>query len=158
MKWNSVVGALFVGVALCSPSYGFEWLDRLIGIDLDNSEATSYYPQYSAGYAPYGVSYATPASTPTYSPYIAGYPATAGQGCSCAPAAVPQTTYRTVYRPVPVTVYQPVAACGPCGNQTTTMRPVVTYRMQPQVVPYVGNQPTYAPGYAPAVSGSPTGN
>src|ERR1700685_2616328 len=40
---------------------------------------------------------------------------------------MPYTAYRTVYANMPVTAYQPVAACGPCGTPTTVMRPVTTY-------------------------------
>lgn len=157
MNWNSVIGALVIGAGLCNPSYGFEWLDRLIGIDLDNSQGQGYGSYYSGyapydsgypssastyGYAPYTTGYSSPASTTGYAPYSAGYAAPAGNGCStCAPSCgcAPQTSYRTVYQPVPVTSYQPVTACGPCGNQVTTLRPVVTYRMQPQVVPYTSS-------------------
>ena len=146
MKWNSVIGALVIGAGLCNPSYGFEWLDRLIGIDLDNSEATPDYGSYSAGYVPYTMGY--PASSAGYAPYAVNYPAAASNGCcTCAPTCggALQTGYRTVYQPVPVTSYQPVATCDPYGNQVTALRPVVTYRMQAQVVPYTVNQPVYAP-------------
>ena len=147
MKWKLVFGALLVSAGLCEPSYGFEWLDRLIGIDLDNSEANSAYSPYSAGYAPYTVAY--PAATGN------GFGMTA-PSCGCAP----QTCYRTVYQPVPVTCCQPLATCDPCGNQVLTMRPVVTYRMQAQVVPYTANQPMYGsvPSYAPVSGGCATGN
>jgi hypothetical protein len=109
LKLKSVMGALVIGAGLCSPSYGFEWLDQLIGIDLDNSEGATFYQDaqptysYSAGYAPYSVGYATPVNN----------------GCN---TCVPQATYRTYYQPV------------------------VTYRVQPQVVmPYTAAQPVYAP-------------
>jgi hypothetical protein len=156
MKWNSVIGALVIGAGLCNPSYGFEWLDRLIGIDLDNSEAAPAYSYSQA--APIYHTYST-----GYAPYSVGYPAAVSNGCNtCAPTygAVPQTNYRTVYQPMPVTSYQPASTCGPCGNQVTAMRPVVTYRVQPQVMPYTVNQPVYAPAtsYAPAPCGCSTGN
>jgi len=31
MKWNSIIGALVVSVGLCSQSFGFELLDRMLG-------------------------------------------------------------------------------------------------------------------------------
>lgn len=57
----------------------------------------------------------------------------------CAPNVtyVPQTAYRTVYRRVPVTTYRPIAVTDACtGCATTALRPVVTYRRQPQLIPY----------------------
>src|SRR4030042_1402373 len=33
MKWNMVVGALVVSVGLCSQSFGFELLDRMLGLN-----------------------------------------------------------------------------------------------------------------------------
>ena len=33
MKWNMVFGALVVSVGLCSQSYGFELLDRMLGLN-----------------------------------------------------------------------------------------------------------------------------
>lgn len=135
-RWGSFVGAFILGLVVCNSSYGFEWLDRLIGIDLDNSEAQAAGP--GQAYGPY---------TASYAPNSAGYPAPAGPGCGscgcapkcgCAPrcGCAPQACYRTVYQPVAVTSYQPVATCDPCGRRVTTMRPVVTYRMQAQVVSY----------------------
>ena len=47
---------------------------------------------------------------------------------------VPRTVYRTVYRPVPVTRYQAVSSCGPCGQAVTAYRPVTTYAHQAQRV------------------------
>src|ERR1700681_1944152 len=33
MKWNMVLGALVVSVGLCSQSFGFELLERMIGLN-----------------------------------------------------------------------------------------------------------------------------
>src|SRR5437870_1917674 len=33
MKWNMVFGALVVSVGLCSQSFGFELLDRMLGLN-----------------------------------------------------------------------------------------------------------------------------
>src|SRR5580704_6563585 len=33
MKWNMVFGALVVSVGLCSQSYGFELLERMLGLN-----------------------------------------------------------------------------------------------------------------------------
>lgn len=137
--WGKAIGAMVLCAGLCNSSYGFEWLDRLIGIDLDNSQGQGYAQPYSAGYAqPYSAGYA-PYYSAGYASYSAGYPAPATHGCAtCRPAccAAPQTCYRTVYMPVQVITYQPVAMCDSCGHQVTALRPVVTYRMQAQVVPY----------------------
>lgn len=54
---------------------------------------------------------------------------------------MPYTAYRTVYTNMPVTAYQPVAACGPCGTPTTVMRPVTAYALQPQLVPFTTYRP-----------------
>jgi hypothetical protein len=151
MKWNLILAALVLSAGMCSPSYGFEWLDRLLGIDLDNSQGTgigsaysaypsaagypigasnygysSGYSQYSAGYTPYTTTYAPVRGEYHVAPYYAG---------------APQTGYRHVYQSSPVTNYQPVVTVDQYGNRTTTMRPVVTYPMQCQGVAYPGNQP-----------------
>lgn len=49
---------------------------------------------------------------------------------------VPQTAYRVNYVTVPVTTYRPVVACGACGQQVISMRPLIAYTRQAQVVPY----------------------
>jgi hypothetical protein len=49
---------------------------------------------------------------------------------------VPQTAYRVNYVTVPVTTYRPVVACGACGQQVVTMRPLIAYTRQAQIVPY----------------------
>ncbi len=52
-------------------------------------------------------------------------------------AYVPQTCYRTVYSPVPVTTCQAVRTCDPCtGCPVTTFRPITTYAYRPVLVPY----------------------
>ena len=133
MKIYSLIGALVIGVGLCSPSYGFEWLDRLLGIDLDNSQGRASYWQPAPYYAPYSVG---------YSPYVTSYQPNTGVGCgSCGS----QATYGAYYQAAPVTSYQPAAACEPCGNQATTFRPVVTYRVQSQLVPFGVSQPVFVP-------------
>jgi hypothetical protein len=159
MKWNQLLGALMLCAGMCSPSYGFEWLDRLLGIDLDNSQGTgigsaysaypnsagypngasnygyttgysSGYSQHSAGYTPYSTNYAPHRGEYHVAPYY---------------AAAPQTGYRNVYQSAPVTRHQPVVTVDQYGNRTTTMRPVVTYPRQSQGVAYPGNQPVYIP-------------
>ena len=32
MKWNVLLGTMILGVCLCSQSYGFELLDRMLGV------------------------------------------------------------------------------------------------------------------------------
>ncbi len=64
---------------------------------------------------------------------------------------VPQTAYRTVYSPVPVTTLSPVTSCDPCsGCPTTSMVPTTTYVQRPVVVPYTTYRPVYSTYYAPA--------
>ncbi len=62
---------------------------------------------------------------------------------------------------MPVTTYQPVAACGPCGGATTVMRPVTTYALRPQLVPYTTYRPvvtSVVAAYAPVAQAcSPCG-
>lgn len=83
----------------------------------------------------------------TYMPPIAP----AAGACATTCTYVPQTAYRTVYRSVPVTSYQPVAATDACtGCPTTTLRPVVTYQRQPQLIPYRSYRLVYS---NPIVSG-----
>jgi len=50
---------------------------------------------------------------------------------------VPQISYRTVYRSVPVTTYRAFSTCDPCtGCPVTTYRPVTTWACQRALVPY----------------------
>ena len=156
MTFRTIIGALVLGVAMCNSGYAFEWLDRLIGIDLDNSEAPQYYPQAPQAYYPQ--------STPTYQPYSTGYAPQAGSypattSNAYRPVAppqgvAPQAGYRTVYQSVPITQYEQVTTYDSYGYRVTTMRPVVTYQMQPRVVPNTANQPAYVPAqnFAPAGS------
>lgn len=94
-----------------------------------------------------------PAPTTTfYAPFTAAY---APAGCGQVVNYMPQTCFRTVYVNTPVTTFRPEPACGPCGTPTTVMRPVVSYVMRPQLVPYTTFRPvvTAAPvvaAYAPA--------
>ena len=83
---------------------------------------------------------------------------------------VPETTYRTEYRSVPVTSYKPSSEIDPCtGCPRDCMEQVTNYVQQPVNVPvtqyravystkYVQMQPQqgYAqPGYAPPMTGAP---
>jgi hypothetical protein len=80
---------------------------------------------------------------------------------------VPQTAYRVNYVTVPVTTYRPVVGCGACGQQVVSMRPLIAYTRQAQVVPYqtyslacstcpttptVAAYPTQTVGYAATTS------
>ena len=33
MKWNIIIGTLVLGVGLCSQSFGFDLLDRMLGVN-----------------------------------------------------------------------------------------------------------------------------
>jgi len=87
-------------------------------------------------YAPATNACATPAVT-AFQPIVGGSNAcnpctTTQRVCSYCP----QTTYRTVYRRVPVTVYRPVTTVDPCtGCPTTTMHPCTTTQQVAQRVP-----------------------
>ncbi len=69
----------------------------------------------------------------------------------CAPCAtqtcryVPQTSYRTVYRRVPVTTCRTITGCDPCtGCPTTTYRPVTSWAFRRQLVPYTTYRLVYS--------------
>lgn len=80
---------------------------------------------------------------------------------------VPETTYRTEYKCVPVTTYKPSCEIDPCtGCTMECMEPVTQYVQQPVSVPvtqyravtttkYVQMQPGYAPQGYPAASAVP---
>lgn len=95
----------------------------------------------------------TPVMAPTFAP--AACPQTVNY--------MPQTAYRTVVQRVPVTTFQPVSTCDPCGNRVTAMRPIVTMQTQTQVVPYTTFRPVVMPmstgccGAQPATTFSPVG-
>ena len=65
-------------------------------------------------------------------------------------AYVPQVSYRANYVSVPVTAYQPVTSCNPCGAPVTSFVPVTQYRTQVQMVPYTSYRLVYSG--APAVA------
>lgn len=100
--------------------------------------------------------------TPPFSPRpVVAAPAPAATVCSY----VPQTAYQAVYRPVPITAYQPITTWDPCtGCATTAYRPVTAWGYQTQLVPtttyrMVCSVPaaTYAPPVATYGSwGTPT--
>jgi hypothetical protein len=163
---KSVIAAFVISAGLCPSSYGFEWLDNLLGIDLDNSQAAPAYPlgmttyrPYPSGFAPYGNGQPVQAGAAGYALYRNPASSTRSYG-HAASAAAPLASYRTFYRPVPVTAYRAVVPCHSCGKQVTTMRPVVAHQMHMQVMPYNSNQSTYAPApsYAPAVGRYPPNN
>ncbi len=80
------------------------------------------------------------AAAPTYAPaYSVQYPL-AAQTCNY----VPQTSYRTVLRTVPTTVYRPVSYCDPCtGCARITYRPITSYVRSAQLVPYTTYRPVW---------------
>src|ERR1700677_2371375 len=99
--------------------------------------------------------FAAPAFAAPVAPITSYRPAFFAPAAPVIPQTVnymPYTAYRTVYTNMPVTTYQPAAACGPCGGATTVMRPVTTYALRPQLFPYTTYRPVYAPvvaAYAP---------
>ena len=63
----------------------------------------------------------------------------------------PTVSYRTLYAPVAVTSYRPVAACSACGGgEVTSYLPVTTYVQRPILQAYTSYRPVYAA--APACS------
>lgn len=76
----------------------------------------------------------------TYAPaYTVQYPC-ATQTCNY----VPRTSYRTVLRTAPTTVYRPVSYCDPCtGCARTTYRPITSYVRSAQLVPYTTYRPVW---------------
>ncbi|MGY8767713.1 MAG: hypothetical protein ACKVH8_04665 [Pirellulales bacterium] len=91
-------------------------------------------------YAPPVITY----YTPTANNYVVNYPvATVGYTQPVVRYA-PQTTYRTVYRRMPVTVYRPnVTVMSPSGLPVTNYQGCTTYRNRVQRSPYTTCQPAY---------------
>lgn len=80
--------------------------------------------------------YAPPFS-PTSAPAVACCPTPSSYATARTACYMPQTSYRTVYRNMPVTNCQTVSGCDPCtGCPVTYYRPVTTYRRAAQLVPY----------------------
>ena len=91
-----------------------------------------------------------------------------GNGAYCEQTVVnyvPQTSYRTVWQPVPVTTYRRTTHCNPTtGLPITCTRPCTTYTYQARRVPYTSYRPVYSTvpvsgrtvNYLPA-SGASTG-
>lgn len=150
----TIVASMAVSASAC------ECIDNLLPWNWGRNNqyaATTYAPPFSATSAPAMASYSTPS---TY--------ATARTACY-----VPQTSYRTVYRNVPVTSCQTVNSCDPCtGCPVTYYRPVTSYQKTAQLVPYTTyrmvwqNTPTcytanyntgcYSGGCYSGVCGTPT--
>ncbi|MCA9213498.1 MAG: hypothetical protein KDB27_10560 [Planctomycetales bacterium] len=58
---------------------------------------------------------------------------------------IPQTSYRTVWQPVPVTTYRQTTHCNPTtGLPITCTRPCTTYTYQARRVPYTSYRPVYS--------------
>ena len=70
-----------------------------------------------------------------------------GNGAYCEQTVVnyvPQTSYRTVWQPVPVTTYRRTTHCNPAtGLPITCTRPCTTYTYQARRVPYTSYRPVY---------------
>ncbi|NLE37826.1 MAG: hypothetical protein GX621_07360 [Pirellulaceae bacterium] len=111
--------AVALVLSVPTPGSACEFLDRLMPWNWcrGTGSATTYSPVYSPAYAT-----AAPACNPC-----------ATQTCSY----VPQTSYRTVCRTVPVTTCQAITSCDPCtGCPVTTYRPVTVYQLSAQLIPY----------------------
>ena len=98
--------------------------------------------------------YRTPYFARTYAPVYSAPACT-----SCVPQTVryvPQTSYRTVYRPVPVTSYAAQTCSDPCtGCPVTYYRPVTSWAYQAAYVPYTTYRLVYSNPYSPSVSYDP---
>lgn len=98
--------------------------------------------------------YRTPYFAQTYAPAYSAPACT-----SCAPQTVryvPQTSYRTVYRPVPVTSYAAVTYSDPCtACPVTYYRPVTSWAYQAAYVPYTTYRLVYSNPCIPSVSIDP---
>ncbi len=70
---------------------------------------------------------------------------------------LPQTYYRTYYRPVAVTAYSPVTTCSPCSGCCTSYYPTTAWSYQPCLVPYTTYRVVYSNPCLPAVSCAPCG-
>jgi len=114
------------------------------------------------------------ATATTYAPPFRGQPVALVPRYNVAPAVavvptavpatacyVPQTCYRTVYRPVATTVLSPVTSYDPCtGCPVTAYRPVTTLAQRAFSVPYTTYRLVYTNPYAacaPTVSCNPCG-
>jgi hypothetical protein len=98
---------------------------------------TTYVPPYSGRPV-----VAAPAAIAP--PVVVGVPAVgAAMPTTC--SYVPQTCYRTVYRPMPVTSCTPVTCYDPCtGCPRVSYRPVRTYAYRAMMVPYTTYRVVYS--------------
>jgi hypothetical protein len=70
---------------------------------------------------------------------------------------VPQTCYRTVCSPVPVTSFRPITTTDPCtGCPVTSLSPVTTIVQRPVVVPYTTFRPVVTTVMMPIAPACPT--
>ena len=185
LTWKTRTAVVLCGMTLVlagapAPSHAiFDWLCPWA--KKDQTVSTTYIPPYSGRpvvAAPAGVVAPIVTGVPSVA---AGYPL-AGVPTTC--SYVPQTCYRTVYGPAPVTSCLPVRSYDPCsGCPVVTYRPVTNWTRRAMLQPYTtyrivythpscptagcagacGYTPTtcgYAPatcGYASAVSGCASG-
>ncbi len=116
-----------------NPTRRFAWIVCLamMGLAANPAECFALCDWLCAWLRPRGTAVTT--YTPPFSPRpVVAAAAPATTVCSY----VPQTAYQAVYRPVPVTAYQPIATWDPCtGCTTTAYRPVIAWGYQAQLVP-----------------------
>jgi len=149
----AVVAALWLAMPV--ESQACEFLERLFGCNCGSAKST-YVPAYVAPSA-----YA-PAYAPSCAPCAAPCASCAPQTCQY----VPQTCYRTVYQPVPVTTCQATPCCDPCtGCPMTAYYPTTTWTYQARLIPYTTYRIVYSNpcspcagySYSPCASCGPTG-
>ncbi len=115
-------------------------LDGLFGGCCGGAAKTTYAPPYAPTYAAAYPSCGCAA--PCSSCGCAAPCSSCGCAAPCATCApqtcmyLPQTYYRTYYRPVAVTAYSPVTTCSPCSGCCTSYYPTTAWSYQPCLVPY----------------------
>lgn len=113
------------------------------------SNACAFLDCLFGGWGAARSTYMAPYVAQTYAPACA--PSCAPQTCQY----VPQTSYRTVYRSVPVTTYRAAIGCDPCsGCPVTYYRPVTRWTSQAHLIPYTTYRMVYSAPCVPRVTRS----
>jgi|GEM_PF-1510927 len=153
VAWPQQSQAQYGGCSTCATVPAYRPMVVRYGL-FGRPRAVYYAPTAVAVAAPAPVAaYYAPAASacstcPTATYYAPSACSTCAPACNtCAPSC--STCYSPTIVNVPVTTYRPVAACGPCGNTVTVMRPVTSYVQRVQYAPQTVCSPCSTVSYSP---------
>lgn len=156
VAWPQQSQAQYGGCSTCATVPAYQPMVVRYGL-FGRPRAVYYAPTVAAApVAPVAAYYAPVAAAGCSTCPTATYYAPAAPACSTCPTcptggcgSACNTCYSPTIVSVPVTTYRPVAACGPCGNTVTVMRPVTSYVQRVQYAPQTVCSPCSTVSYSP---------